>query len=32
MVLNMFALVFVLGMTFVHSMFGLFSGLLNVFC
>lgn len=32
MVLNIFALLFVLGITFLHSMFGLFSGLINVFC
>ena len=32
MVLNTFALVFVLGITFMHSLFGLHSGLINVFC
>lgn len=32
MILNLFALLFVLGITFVHSMFGLYSGLINVFC
>ena len=32
MLLNIFALVVVLGVTFVHSMFGLFSGVINVFC
>lgn len=32
MVLNTFALLFVLGLTFLHSMWGLFSGILNVFC
>lgn len=30
MVLNVFALLFVLGLTFLHSLFGLFSGLINV--
>ena len=32
MVLNIAALLFVLGITFVHSLFGLYSGLINVFC
>ena len=32
MVLNLFVLVFVLALTFLHSMFGLFSGVVNVFC
>ena len=32
MILNVFALLFVLGITFVHSLFGLYSGLINVFC
>ncbi len=32
MVLNVFALLFVLGITFIHSLFGLFSGIINVFC
>lgn len=32
MILNIFALAFVLGITFVHSMFGLYSGIVNVFC
>jgi hypothetical protein len=32
MVLNVIALVLVLGITFMHSMFGLYSGLLNLFC
>jgi hypothetical protein len=32
MVLNIIALVLVLGITFYHSLFGLFSGLINVFC
>ena len=32
MVLNIFALLFVLGVTFMHSIFGLFSGLINVIC
>jgi len=32
MVLNLFAMAFVLALTFLHSMWGLFSGILNVFC
>lgn len=32
MILNITALVLVLGITFLHSIFGLFSGLINVFC
>ena len=32
MVLNICALLFVLGITFMHSLFGLFSGIINVFC
>ena len=32
MVLNIIALLLVLAITFLHSLFGLFSGLLNVFC
>ena len=32
MILNVFALLFVLGITFVHSLFGVYSGLINVFC
>lgn len=32
MVVNIAALLFVLGITFVHSLYGLFSGLLNAFC
>ena len=32
MILNVFALIFVLGITFIHSMFGLFSGIINVLC
>lgn len=32
MVLNIFALLLVLGITFVNSLFGLFSGIINVFC
>ena len=32
MVLNGIALVLVLGITFYHSLFGLFSGLINVVC
>jgi len=32
MILNIFALLSVLGITFMHSMFGLFSGIINVFC
>ena len=31
MVLNVFALLFVLGITFMNSMFGLYSGLINLF-
>lgn len=32
MALNFLVLVFVLGLTFLHSLFGFFSGLVNVFC
>ncbi|RMF85178.1 MAG: hypothetical protein D6744_01845, partial [Planctomycetota bacterium] len=32
MALNIIALVLVAGMTFVHSIFGFYSGLINVFC
>ncbi len=32
MILNIIALVLILGITFMHSIFGLFSGLINVFC
>lgn len=32
MILNLFALAFVLGITFMHSLFGLYSGIINVFC
>ncbi|MBP7747471.1 MAG: CvpA family protein [Phycisphaerae bacterium] len=32
MALNLFALLFVLGITFVHSIFGLYSGILNLAC
>jgi len=32
MVLNILALLFVLGIIFVHSMFGLYSGIINLFC
>jgi hypothetical protein len=32
MVLNIVALVLVLGITFMHSMFGLYSGILNLMC
>ncbi len=32
MVLNIVALLLVLGITFMHSMFGLFSGILNLMC
>ncbi len=32
MVLNIFASLFVIGITFMHSMFGLFSGIINTFC
>lgn len=32
MALNIFAVLLVLGMTFFNSIFGLFSGLINVFC
>jgi hypothetical protein len=32
MILNVFALIFVLGITFLHSMFGLFSGIINLLC
>lgn len=32
MILNLFATAFVLGATFVHSMYGLFSGIINLFC
>ena len=32
MALNMIALVLVAGLTFVHSIFGFYSGLINVFC
>jgi len=32
MVLSIFAVLLVLGITFMHSLFGLFSGLINAFC
>ncbi len=32
MVLNIFALLFVLGITFVNTIFGVYSGLINAFC
>jgi hypothetical protein len=32
MILNIAALVFVLGITFMQSLFGLYSGIINVFC
>jgi hypothetical protein len=32
MVLNLAATLFVLALTFLHSMFGLYSGIINVFC
>lgn len=32
MALNIFAILFVLGITFMHSLFGLFSGVINVMC
>jgi hypothetical protein len=32
MVLNIFATLFVLGITFIHSIYGLFSGIINAFC
>ncbi len=32
MVLNVFVILFVLGITFMHSIFGLFSGLINLLC
>ncbi|MBK9121327.1 MAG: CvpA family protein [Phycisphaerales bacterium] len=32
MILNLFVLLFVIGITFMHSLFGLYSGILNVFC
>jgi hypothetical protein len=32
MVLNMFATAFVIGLTFINSMYGLFSGMINLFC
>ncbi|MCK4343045.1 MAG: CvpA family protein, partial [Phycisphaerae bacterium] len=32
MILNIFATLFVLGITFIHSIFGFFSGIINVFC
>lgn len=32
MVLNLLAMLFVFAITFVHSIFGFFSGLINVFC
>lgn len=32
MIVNLSAFVFVLGLTFLHSIFGLYSGLINVFC
>lgn len=32
MILNLAATLFVLGLTFLHSMYGLFSGIINLFC